>query len=74
MMQKETEYVTAIDNQKIKANHWQQGALLFVDINMRISIETPSMQDYLPEGLYIVLTQDCDLLNSDLQKEPVARP
>jgi hypothetical protein len=61
-----------IDCQKIKVNLWKQGAFLFVDANTRISIETPSMKDYLPEGLYVVLTQDCDLLNSDPQKEPVA--
>jgi hypothetical protein len=72
MMQKETELVKEIDSQRIKANHWQQGAFLLVDENTSILIETPSMKDYLPEGLYIVLTQDCDLLNSDLQKEPVA--
>ncbi len=72
MMQKKVEPIETIDSQKIKANRWKQGALLFTEGNTRISTKTASKQDYLPAGLYIILTQDCDLLNPDLQKEPVA--
>ncbi len=72
MMLKETKSPPKIDSEKIEKNGWRQGAFLFIDDATKISIETPSRQDCLPEGLYVVLTQDCDLLNPDLQKEPVA--
>lgn len=60
-----------VNRQKIKQNGWKQGACLQVDKSMEIYASTKSMQERLSEGLYFVLSQDCDILNSSLQKEPV---
>jgi len=60
-----------IEPQKIEKNAWKQGACLSVDESTEIYITTQCMQERLPAGLYIILSQDCDILNISLEKEPV---
>ena len=60
-----------VDFQRIEANGWKQGACLLVDASTEIYVTTQCMQERLPAGLYIVLSQDCDVLNFSLEKEPV---
>lgn len=61
----------SLDSQKIKLNGWKQGACLLVEQPAEIYITTQCMQERLPEGRYIVLSQDCDILNGSMEKEPV---
>jgi len=60
-----------VDSQKIEANGWKQGACLLVDESTVVHTVTQCMQEQLPVGVYIVLSQDCDVLNFSLEKEPV---
>lgn len=60
-----------VNSQIIRQNGWRQGACLLVDASKEIFATTKCMQERLSEGLYVVLSQDCDILNSSLQKEPV---
>ena len=62
---------TKLDSQKIKRNGWKQGACLLVDKKIEVCITTQCMQEQLLEGLYVVLSQDCDVLQASLEKEPV---
>lgn len=60
-----------INSQLVKQNGWKQGSCLQVDNKIEIYITTQCMQERLPDGLYVVLSQDCDILNKSLRKEPV---
>ena len=60
-----------LDPQKIDQNGWKQGACLLVDSQTEIYVTTQCKKETLPEGLYVVLSQDCDVLNKRLDKEPV---
>lgn len=60
-----------LDPTKIKQNGWKQGACLLVSSQRAVFVETLSMRQELPAGLYVILSQDCDLLQRSLSKEPV---
>lgn len=60
-----------VDSKIIKQNGWKQGACLLVNTSVEIYTTTKCMKEQLPEGLYFVLSQDCDILNQNLEKEPV---
>lgn len=55
------------DHSKIISNGWRQGSCLVVN--------NGDFQDKnnnsLKEGLYVVISQDCDVVNHDLNKEPI---
>lgn len=55
----------------LKENGWKQGACLDIDLQQAVYIDTPSKYERLPAGLYIMLSQDCDILQRSLSKEPV---
>lgn len=57
--------------EKIKRNGWKQGACLLIDKSTVVHTVTQCMQERLQPGMYIVLSQDCDILNFSLEKEPV---
>ena len=48
------------DIEKIIKNGWQQGACLHIN-----KIEAPFNQ----QGLYVLISQDCDIVNPDFKKE-----
>jgi hypothetical protein len=56
---------------KIKQNLWRQGACLLVDATLKICTFPENRQELLSQGLYIVISHDCDILNPSLKKEPV---
>ena len=60
-----------MDAKRIIKNGWKQGACLLVDASIEIYATTKCMGERLSEGLYFVLSQDCDILNQSLEKEPV---
>lgn len=60
-----------VDPKIIKQNGWKQGANLLVNASVEIYATTKCMKERLSEGLYFVLSQDCDILNPSLEKEPV---
>lgn len=60
-----------LNSQLIESNGWNQGACLLIDQHKEIYITTLCMQERLPDGLYIVLSQDCDVLNGNIEKESV---
>lgn len=59
----------SVDTNKIKNNGWKQGACLLVTESTKIYPYTQELP--LPSGLYVLLSHDCDILNSSQQKEPV---
>ncbi len=62
-----------LDSTKISQNNWQQGASLFIDSTKDIYVRTQygDQQLRLKDGTYIILSQDCDIVNNCLEKEPV---
>ncbi|MFN7096783.1 MAG: hypothetical protein ACK4PR_04425 [Gammaproteobacteria bacterium] len=56
-----------IDPTKINQNGWRQGACLLITS----SSELYKKFNLQSEELYVALSQDCDILNSCLQREPV---
>lgn len=61
-----------IDPTKIVQNNWQQGAGLLIDATKEVYVCTQDNSKLrLMDGLYIVLSQDCDIVNKSLEKEPV---
>ncbi|MBY0545544.1 MAG: hypothetical protein K2Q14_08390 [Gammaproteobacteria bacterium] len=62
-----------IDSKKIQENGWKQGACLSINNidNIFIYGIDGVTEKRLPNGLYLVLSQDCDILNDDLDKEPI---
>jgi hypothetical protein len=52
-------------HQNIKDNGWKQGSCFLLPCE-----NLPVGKIDLPSGLYIIITQDCDLLLDSLEKEP----
>lgn len=50
---------------KIRKNGWRQGSCLFLEEDHELI-----KQKVLQSGLYVVITQDCDLLHQDFDTEP----
>lgn len=55
------------DHSKIISNGWKQGSCLLVENGQFID----KNNNRLKEGLYVVISQDCDVVNHDLNKEPI---
>lgn len=55
-----------IDSGKIKQNGWKQGACLNINSQQVVYICSLSEKEQLPAGLYIILSQDCDVLQRSL--------
>ena len=47
--------------EKIRANNWKQGSILHI---------TDGNRDSIPEGSYIIISQDCDVLHQSFEDEP----
>lgn len=60
-----------VNSQLIKQNGWKQGACLLIDDSKKVNTTIQNVKIQLEKGLYIVLSQDCDILNNSLEKEPV---
>lgn len=59
------------DSQKIEKNGWKQGSCLLINNASKVKATIQDVHVQLKEGLYIVLSQDCDILNNSLEKEPM---
>ena len=60
------------DAAKISQNNWQQGAGLLINPTIEVYVRTQDNSKLrLKDGLYIVLSQNCDIVNNCLEKEPV---
>lgn len=55
------------DYLKIISNGWRQGSCLLVNNGDFLD----NNKSPLKEGLYVVISQDCDVVNHDLNKEPI---
>jgi hypothetical protein len=60
-----------IDSDKIKQNGWKQGAILPIMKEIKADVTIQNSKELLCEGLYVVLSQDCDILQRSLKKEPL---
>ena len=60
-----------LDSKKIAQNGWKQGAILEIRDGSKVIVSTQCKAEELPKGLYVILSQDCDILNEHLEKECV---
>lgn len=57
-----------VDSQLITKNGWRQGAFLLIPEPPQKIFQQLGLKE---NKLYVLLSQDCDILNASLQKEPV---
>lgn len=58
------------DVDKIMHHGWRQGAVLLPEAVSEGTVFEPPFQEIKAESILVVLTQDCDLVQPDFEKEP----